>query len=296
MNKQITRELTLLQSVINAIPAPVFFKDSDGIYLGCNQAFTEFVGKTFDEIIGKGVFELWDKELAQKYYDADNALMKEGGKQSYEAHVTYADGSIHDVMFHKANFFAKSENLQGLVGVMLDITARKQSEEELIKLASTDPLTGLYNRHYLYDVLESSCKRSKRHGNGIAVLFLDLDGFKAVNDSHGHTIGDGFLTRVAELLLICVRESDTVARFGGDEFVIVLQDIERPVQYEKPAQKIIDCIQQPMVIDGKEITSGVSIGIATYPINGTNTQDLLRNADRALYKAKAKGKGQYFCC
>ena len=293
MNNKTIREYTLLQSVINAIPAPIFFKDDEGIYLGCNQAFEEYVGKTREELIGKGVFELWDKPLAQKYFDADDALTKAGGKQSYEAQVKYADGTLHDVLFHKAVFHAETENVKGLVGVILDITERKAAEAELEKLATTDSLTGLYNRHYLYEALDASCKRSKRQGLETAVLFLDLDGFKTINDSYGHHIGDSLLEKVAQLLRDCVRESDIIARFGGDEFVIVLENIVERKLSEKIAQGIIDRFHQSFLINGLELSIGTSIGIATYPFSGTDSQSLLKNADMALYEAKTRGKDQY---
>lgn len=123
---------TLLQAIINAIPAPIFFKDATGRYLGCNGAFEEFVGRSSDELVGKEVFELWDRELAQVYYEADKALFDRGGKQIYEANVKYADGSIRDIVFHKAVFEVENGE-SGIVGVMLDITDRKNAEAELAK-------------------------------------------------------------------------------------------------------------------------------------------------------------------
>ncbi|MEH6473293.1 MAG: diguanylate cyclase [Halopseudomonas sp.] len=291
----IIREFTLLQSVINAIPAPIFFKDADGVYLGCNQAFEEYVGKTREELVGKGVFELWDQPLAQKYFEADDALTKAGGKQSYEAQVKYADGTLHDVLFHKAVFHSKSEDIRGLVGVILDITERKRAETELEKLATTDSLTGLYNRHYLYAALDACCKKAKRRGSELAVLFLDLDGFKAVNDSYGHAVGDQLLIAIAQRLRECVRESDNVARFGGDEFIVVIEDIDNRAQCERVAEQILHRFRQPFFIENKPLMIGTSIGIATYPDNGLDSQSLLKNSDLALYQAKTDGKGKYFC-
>ncbi|MFT6913747.1 MAG: diguanylate cyclase (GGDEF)-like protein/PAS domain S-box-containing protein [Motiliproteus sp.] len=297
MSKEIIRELTLLQSVINAIPTPLFFKDSEGVYLGCNQAFEEFVGKTRDQLIGRGVFELWETSLAQIYFDADAALIQSGGKQVYEAQVKYADGILRDVLFHKSVFYAQTENISGLVGVLVDVTERKRAEEKLEKLATTDALTGLYNRHHLYEALDAACKRAKRYGSHLAVLFLDLDGFKAINDAQGHAVGDLLLIEVARVLRESVREMDLVARFGGDEFVIVTEsrDIgkEQPEPSELIAQKIIDRLGQPFQIQGETLTIGASIGIARYSLNGGDPQSLIKHADLGLYEAKARGKGQY---
>ncbi|MFT5719922.1 MAG: diguanylate cyclase (GGDEF)-like protein/PAS domain S-box-containing protein [Motiliproteus sp.] len=299
MSKEIIRELTLLQSVINAIPTPLFFKDSGGIYLGCNQAFEEFVGKTRDKLIGKGVFELWEKSLAQAYFDADAALIQSGGKQVYEVQVEYADGLLRDVVFHKSVFYAKAENISGLVGVLIDVTERKCAENKLQKLAITDALTGLHNRHYLYEALDGACKRAKRYDSHLAVLFLDLDGFKAINDAYGHAVGDQLLAEVARVLRESVRESDLVARFGGDEFVIVLENRvfgkEKPEPSAQIAQKLIDSVGQPFQIQGETLTIGTSIGIARYPLNGSDSQSLIKHADVGLYEAKARGKGRYCC-
>lgn len=292
MSKEIIREFTLLQSVINAIPAPVFFKDASGIYLGCNRAFEAFVGKRRDELIGRGVFELWEHSLAQRYFDADDALITSGGTQVYEAQVEYADGSLHDVLFHKSVFHAKAENIRGLVGVMLDITERKRAEHKLEKLATTDALTALHNRHYLYEALDAACRRAKRNGSYLAVLFLDLDGFKAINDAHGHAMGDQLLIEVAGALRESVRETDLIARLGGDEFVILIENQGASGSSERIAQKIIDRLGQPFQIQGEHLTIGTSIGIARYPRNGSDSQSLIKNADVALYEAKARGKGQ----
>lgn len=292
MNEDLISELTLVQSVINAIPAPIFFKDHNGIYLGCNVAFTQFVGRTFDQIIGKGVFELWDDDLAQKYFDADAALLQAGGKQCYEAQVTYADGVRHNVMFHKANFIAIDDNIRGIVGVMLDITAQKKTEKELLKLVNLDTLTGLFNRHYLYESLEQAQQRCRRNNSGMAVLFLDIDGFKAVNDAHGHAIGDKLLIEVATLLQQSAADN-VVSRFGGDEFVIIMEDLKTVTDCELLAQKIIDAVTVPMFVDGLKLQVGMSVGISTYGVEQLGKQDLLINADRGLYQAKSRGKGQY---
>lgn len=148
---------SITEAVIDAIPAPVFYKGADGRYLGCNEAFEEFVGLPREMLIGKTVFELWDKDLAEIYHAADQALMDDGGKQLYEAQVTYGDGTLHDVMFHKATFFTDDDSVSGMVGVILDITERKGLEKALQKseslfahafksnpaiIALTDPISG----------------------------------------------------------------------------------------------------------------------------------------------------------
>ncbi|MBL4721533.1 MAG: diguanylate cyclase [Alphaproteobacteria bacterium] len=287
------RESTLLQAVINAIPAPIFFKDSEGRYLGCNNAFEAFVGRTRDELVGKSVFELWDKDLAQVYFDADNELYKNGGKQIYEAQVTYADGAVRDVMFHKAVFFAEQENESGVVGAMLDITDWKQAEAELLRRAKTDDLTGLENRHSLFDSLDGAIKRAKRSNTLLAVLAIDLDGFKRVNDNHGHPVGDIVLKSVADRLKSAVRETDITARSGGDEFIIVLEAVSTQAQAGRIAATIVKKIAAPFIPDTQPINIGVSIGIAMLESNDMNVETLIQNADKALYQMKDAGKGGY---
>jgi len=154
------REPTVIQALMDAMPVPVFFKDGDGRYLGCNTAFEKFVGRKCEEIVGKGVFELWDESLASVYDEADKALFERGGKQIYDAQVTYADGSVHDVTFHKAVFHAEDDGVSGIVGALFDVTDRNRTEEELRRsrelfhgvfnsnpglIALSDPATG---RHF----------------------------------------------------------------------------------------------------------------------------------------------------
>ena len=137
------REPTVIQALMDAMPVPVFFKDGDGNYLGCNTAFEKFVGRKCEEIVGKGVFELWDESLAAVYHEADKALFERGGKQIYDAQVTFADGSVHDVTFHKAVFHAEEDGVSGIVGALFDITERNRTEEELRR--SRELFHGIFN-------------------------------------------------------------------------------------------------------------------------------------------------------
>ena len=412
------REATLLQAVINAIPAPIFFKDSVGRYLGCNGAFEVFVGRKKEEMIGRGVFELWDEELATVYQEADDALFKTGGEQLYEAQVTFADGSIHDVIFHKAVFHFKEGNESSIVGVMLDITerkkleaelqesrelfvhafhsnpglialtdpetgehidvneswlnvlqfsreevigktgydldiwtnilerkqilrelekngrvrdfeaslrakdgtiiccsissepikmsnrdlvlwtaldisARKEAEKELERLARSDPLTGLGNRYIFYHTMENACKRAKRHKTILAACAIDLDGFKQVNDCYGHPAGDELLVEVARRLKKAVRDSDVVARTGGDEFFIILEAVADIEDVKRIAEIVVRDIAVPYMVGRSEVRITASIGISIYGQDGVLPDELVKNADLALYEMKASGKKGY---
>lgn len=170
---------------------------------------------------------------------------------------------------------------------------RKEAEQRIIQMATHDTLTGLPNRHLLQDRIEQALVHDTRHHRQMAVLFIDLDHFKTINDSLGHDIGDLLLKAVAERLLTCVRTEDTVARQGGDEFIVVLNSIAESLDAAKVAQKILDALTQPYHIHKNELHIGGSIGIAVFPNDGTSAEALLKNSDVAMYYAKENGRSNY---
>jgi diguanylate cyclase (GGDEF)-like protein len=171
--------------------------------------------------------------------------------------------------------------------------ATAEREEKLYKRANFDALTGLPNRQLLKDRLSHELAHAKRDGNRLAMLFLDLDRFKNVNDSLGHSVGDLLLINVAQRLKQCIQESDTIARFGGDEFIIVLSKIDSVEDVVVITEQISNVLSTPMRLDGKDHFVSTSIGIAIFPDNGTTSEELLRNADTAMYRAKNSGQGKY---
>lgn len=281
---------TVLQAVINAVPAPIFFKDSEGRYLGCNRAFENYIGLSREELVGKSVHELFDDDLASVYAEADAALFADGGEQVYEALVKYADGSIRDVMFHKAVFDAEDEGVSGLVGVILDITDRKKMEVEYRELALVDSLTSVDNRFSFLRSAESALALMARSGNPVSLMLLDIDDFKGINDSHGHGVGDSVLTEIASRLRRATRKTDTVARLGGDEFAILIQDPAQAESVAALAAKIIDSNTRPIAAGDAAVRTSVSIGIAIAPDHADDIESLLKCADKALYRAKSRGK------
>lgn len=280
-----------MQAVINAAPTPIFYKDVDGRYLGCNKAFEDYIGLSREQLIGKNAFELFDKELAEVYFQADKKLIESKDTQIYEANVAYADGSIHDVMFHKAYFRVEEDNLEGIVGAILDITERKKAESSLKKIALTDSLTGLDNRYSLFKSLEHSLLQQKRKNSTLAFLMLDLDKFKDINDTYGHITGDKLLVEVANRLRQCLRESDIIARFGGDEFSLILEHISTQ-DVKNVAEKILKEFNKPMKVNQHDIQAGISIGVAM-SASSHSSEQMVKLADNALYKAKEKGRGRY---
>ena len=176
-----------------------------------------------------------------------------------------------------------------MIGTNVDITDRKRIEEAAQSAAQSDPLTGLANRRAFHESLRMALARSRRSGNDIAVLYLDLDRFKQVNDKFGHAAGDRLLRHVALRLRGCVRQSDTVARFGGDEFVVLLEDLRDREHAVAVVEKIIDEMRRPLNLEGFEVSVTTSIGLA-YAQAGAEPETLVKRADKALYEAKAAGR------
>jgi diguanylate cyclase (GGDEF)-like protein len=173
------------------------------------------------------------------------------------------------------------------------LTRLKQTNEQVTYLAHHDTLTGLPNRILFYDRLNQTITRGRREKELSAVLFLDLDGFKLINDSFGHDVGDALLREAAKRIVACVRESDTVARMGGDEFTVILCNVRTPNSIKRVANKIVEAIARPFVLNGKECSVSVSIGISLHPDNGDTAAQLVKIADATMYLAKHSGKNCY---
>ncbi len=247
-----------------------------------NHQFSVLTGYAHHELVGMNVFEL--------VYPDDRSLVIEeinrklnGDEQSsrFEFRAVRKDRSIINVEIYGT--VMTQDGKPQIVGSVLDITERKKTENVLIDMAYKDPLTGLPNRRFLE---ENFIVKNRQMA---ALIFFDLDGFKAVNDSFGHEMGDLLLKEVADRLLSCTRADDILSRMGGDEFIIFLNEIDKEGAL-KAAQRIIDDITQPFYIRSKEIHLTTSIGISFYPDNGKDIETLLRNADLAMYQAKSNGK------
>ncbi len=415
--RELTQQLHFVQQLIEAIPGPVYYKDTHSRYLGCNRAYEKFTGKSAKDLIGKTPLQTTTSELAEHYMAADRELLDHPGSQIYEGKVRFASGEFRDVMFHKATFTLADGKVGGVVGLMLDITDRKQmednlrqaatvfegaaegvvitktdgtiiavnrafteitqytreealgknprilqsgrhsqnfyrdlwatvmrdgrwqgeiwnrrkngdiypewlsissvrdergelvnfvatfsditqqkqNEEHIQQLAFSDALTRLPNRRLLLDRLEHAVASSVRNRHYGALLFIDLDDFKNLNDTRGHDVGDLLLQQVANRLQGCVREGDTVARFGGDEFVVVLEDLserlnEATSQVKSASEKILSILNAPYMLEEFQYHSTPSIGITLFGGVDASVDELLKQADLAMYKAKGSGR------
>ena len=288
-----TEQLNFTAQLIEAIPSPLFFKDEQGRYVGCNKAFEAFLGSPRDAIIGRTVFDLSPPDLAQRYHAADQALLDNPGVQTYEASVELAGGQRRDVIFSKATYLKADGQLGGLVGVITDITQRKQTEALIWMQANYDALTGLPNRRLLNDRLAELVKRTHRSHDCVAVMFIDLDRFKEVNDTLGHEAGDRLLVEAARRIVACLRESDTVARQGGDEFTVLLPGMAERAPIERIAEDIIQSLCQPFQLGNDVAYVSASIGITLCPADATTPADILKNADQAMYHAKEAGRNRF---
>jgi diguanylate cyclase (GGDEF)-like protein len=239
---------------------------------------------------GDGGNEKDDGENDDGYGEIRHAIAR-GSEGSTVLRLRRADGEKLWVELFLAPVRSETGAVTHFIGVLNDVTYRKNAEAHLNHLANHDALTGLPNRNLLNDRLLHAIAR--RRENMAAVLFLDLDRFKLINDSYGHDVGDELLRAVATRLTACLRDEDTVARLGGDEFVVLLEDLSGVDAAASIAGKLASRLAEPLVIGGRELPVSASIGIALYPRDGLDPQDLLKNADTAMYRAKEAGRGGF---
>ena len=223
------------------------------------------------------------------------AARKEAASGNYDHtfRIVKPDGSMRWVRDRAFPVYDASGSVYRIAGVCEDITEKKAAEERLSQLAHFDILTGLPNRALYLDRMRQAMTLARRHDRATGVMFLDLDRFKVTNDTLGHSAGDQLLKQVGERLAACIREGDTVGRFGGDEFGIVLADMRSPDDARLVAQKILDVLQSPFELEGHEVFITASVGISLYPADSDDETELMKNADAAMYRAKESGRNRY---
>ncbi len=280
------QETLRLQELVNATFEGIGIH-ADGRLLDGNHALAELTGYPLEQMIGRDVLSL----VAIEDRVEVKGRIAAGMEGAYEARLQRPDGSQVDV-----EILARSIDYKGRrarVAAIRDITARKAAEAQIRFMANHDALTGLPNRVLFRDRLEQALARARRDSEEVAILCLDLDRFKEVNDMRGHAAGDALLKQAAARLTAVVRETDTVARLGGDEFAIVQTGLPQPRYAAGFAERLVATVAQPFEFEGEGMAVGLSIGIALFPTDGGDADSLLKNADTALYRAKTDGRGVY---
>ncbi len=284
-------ERALASTVFEASSLAIVVTNPDGYILTANNAFTQLSGYRVSEIVGQrtnllksgrheqGFYkDLWDTLLSKGFWEGDLwNKVRSGDVRRHHLAVS----SVRDEQLRTRYY----------VGMLEDITDRHAAEEEVRYQALHDTLTGLANRSLLMEQLEREVALGRRHGGGFGLIYIDLDGFKPVNDKLGHAAGDALLTQVAERLRRCTRESDIICRQGGDEFVVLVPQAGPLPELETLATKLLAQLQLPFELDTNVVRISASVGVARFPDHGNNADDLLQAADAAMYRAKGAGGG-----
>jgi diguanylate cyclase (GGDEF)-like protein/PAS domain S-box-containing protein len=276
----------------------IYIKDKEHRFLFLSNALAKITNHdSWQDVVGKTDFDIFPEELAKVYFEEQKKVIEEG-KELIGIEEPYYDNNGKQcwASTNKKPMHSSSGEIIGLIGISRDITKIKKLEEELRKKASYDNLTGLLNREVFFQYSSQQLKLIKRNNQAAAIIFIDLDQFKPVNDIYGHKAGDYVLVTIAERLKSNLRNSDIICRFGGDEFIVftLLDNVENDTRIV--ADNILKIISTPILFNEIEIEIGCSIGISHYPKHGDTISELVKNADEAMYKAKNIGENIYQIC
>jgi diguanylate cyclase (GGDEF)-like protein/PAS domain S-box-containing protein len=290
---QPNREIFTLSTAIEQTADSVLITDSQGVIEYVNAAFERTTGYSRAEALGRRSNLVKSGLMPEDFYRRLWQTIRRGEVFRDVFINRRKDGTLYYEEKTITPLRDPSGTITHFVSTGKDISERIHYEERLHHLANHDPLTGLANRALLLDRLRQAITRARWHQRLLAVLFLDLDRFKNINDALGHDVGDRLLQALAKRLTDCVREGDTVARLGGDEIAILLEDIASSEDVAAVAHKILAVFEQPFTVDGHELYAGTSIGVSLFPSDGEDPVTLLKHADIAMYRAKRQGGGHY---
>lgn len=290
--KAMEQQLKLGERIVRHALSGIVVTDADEMIQVVNPAFCKVTGFSPEEVIGKNPGVLRSGRHGPEFYEEMWRVLHESGEWQGEVWNRRKNGEIFPEWLSISAIHDKAGRITHYVGVFSDISQQKRLEEDLERMALHDPLTGLANRVLFRERLMQCIREAKRFEWRFAVLYLDLDFFKAVNDQHGHDIGDLLLQEVARRLSCLVREADTVARLGGDEFAILIESLNDSRKVAVVAEKCVDALAQPFQLRGIECRIGVSIGVAIYPDDATSDEELLKKSDDAMYEAKRGGRNR----
>ncbi|EKV27513.1 PAC domain protein [Caenispirillum salinarum AK4] len=287
------KQLLLAEAAFKCTDTGIMVMDAGWRVIRVNPAFTRVTGYDPDEVIGHKPQVLSSGVHDAEFYDDLWASLDANGAWEGEIWNRRKNGEVYPEWLRINAVADEQGGITGYVAILSDITHRKKAETELLRQATRDPLTGLANRQLFMHVLEDSVERASSMERACAVLFIDLDGFKEVNDRWDHAVGDELLKEVARRLRGTVRVSDEVARLGGDEFTVVLTEVRETQDAARVAEKIVAAVAEPYTLSAGTAEVSASVGIAVYPADATAAEDLVRCADQAMYSAKRAGKNRY---
>ena len=281
-----------LRAIMDNSSSIICVKDLDSRYLLVNRAFEELFHLEEKDVLGKTDFNLFPENIARHRREIElNIIRKKGSLETEEEYQL--NNQTRTYLATKFPLLDDQGQCSATCHISTDITARKMAEQEMSHIASHDVLTGLPNRSLLWDRLKQAITHVDRYGGKGAIVFIDLDNFKDINDTMGHDTGDELLKHIATQLRSQLKATDTIARIGGDEFAIVMTDIENINQLTLIIQRILNSVSQPCIVEGNHIHSSASIGISIFPDDGMESNELMKNADLAMYSAKASGRNAY---
>lgn len=292
VNGKLERSTEHLRLIIDTVPLYIFAKDEAGRFIMANRATADFYGLSTDEIAGRTEEECGvEPDIAEKFRDEDRQVLA-GGKplEILDVQAPRKDGSMGWYHTVKLPFRHGGHGGTGVLGVSEDVTERRRIDEKLRHMAQHDGLTKLPNRALFSDRLEQALALAERTGSGLALFFLDLNGFKPVNDRYGHAVGDAVLAETARRLQETVRASDCAGRIGGDEFVLFIRDVKGPDDIREVEDKLRRKLAEPFEHDGLTLALSAAIGRAVFPGDGKTETELLRAADAAMYADKAHSR------
>lgn len=290
--KEAEKQLLKLSQAIKQTSNTIIITDYKANIEYVNEAFFKTTGYTQAEVIGKNPRFLQSGKTPRGAYDTMWTHITNGETWNGEFNNRRKDGTEYIYSINISPVFDTDSRITHYIAIEEDITEKKQTEEYIHYLANFDPLTGLPNRRQLNDHFHYILTSAKRNHKNFAVMFLDLDHFKEINDSLGHSFGDALLIQMAKRLRSTLREEDTLARLGGDEFIVLLPDTDVSGATQV-AQKLQQSISEPFIIEQHELTVTASIGMALYPMDGLNMETLSKNADAAMYRAKEEGRNTH---
>lgn len=283
----------LAAQVFDACNEGIVITDANNDIVSVNRAYAEITGYQASEVIGKNPRLLSSGRQDRAFYEAMWAAIGSAGRWEGEMWNRRKNGEVYPQWLSISTVKDERGKICNHIGIFSDITVRKAAVERIQFLAHYDALTRLPNRFLLSEHLRQALVHHQRHRTELALLFLDLDRFKVINDTLGHSVGDELLKAVAQRLQRCVREGDTVGRLGGDEFVVVLPEIAEADDATLVARKIIEAVGHPYALGSQQVSTSMSIGIAIFPDDGTDVATLMQHADVAMYHAKAQGRNNY---